>query len=67
MFFTMKDSYTDGRVAHVGIYMGDGNMIHASAFKGVMITKNVLTNPYWAKNYLFSKQYLHKRARTFWS
>ncbi len=58
MFFTMKDSYTDGRVAHVGIYMGDGNMIHASTSKGVMITKNVLTNPYWAKNYLFSKRIL---------
>ena len=49
MFFTMSDSYSDGRVAHVGIYMGDGNMIHASSSKGVMITKNVLQNPYWSK------------------
>lgn len=56
MFFTMKDSYSDGRVAHVGIYMGDGNMIHASSSKGVTITKNVLQNPYWSKNYLFSKR-----------
>jgi len=56
MFFTMKDTYTDGRVAHVGIYMGDGNMIHASTSKGVMITTNVLQNPYWSKNYLFSKR-----------
>lgn len=56
MFFTMSDSYSDGRVAHVGIYMGDGNMIHASSSKGVMITKNVLQNPYWSKNYLFSKR-----------
>ncbi|MDI7742537.1 NlpC/P60 family protein [Lysinibacillus fusiformis] len=56
MFFTMNDTYTDGRVAHVGIYMGDGNMIHASTSKGVMITTNVLSNPYWAKNYLFSKR-----------
>lgn len=58
MFFTMKDTYTDGRVAHVGIYMGDGNMIHASTSKGVMITTNVLQNPYWSKNYLFSKRVL---------
>ena len=56
MFFTMNDAYTDGRVAHVGIYMGDGNMIHASTSKGVMITANVLQNPYWSKNYLFSKR-----------
>jgi len=56
MFFTMNDTYTDGRVAHVGIYMGDGQMIHASTSKGVMITTNVLQNPYWSKNYLFSKR-----------
>lgn len=56
MFFTMKDTYTDGRVAHVGIYMGDGSMIHASTSKGVMISTNVLQNPYWSKNYLFSKR-----------
>jgi peptidoglycan DL-endopeptidase LytE len=58
LFFTMKDTYTDGRVAHVGIYMGDGSMIHASTSKGVMITSNVLQNPYWSKNYLFSKRIL---------
>ncbi|MCH1624213.1 LysM peptidoglycan-binding domain-containing C40 family peptidase [Ferdinandcohnia quinoae] len=58
MFYTMKDTYTDGRVAHVGIYMGNGNMIHASTSNGVMITKNVLQNPYWSKNYLFSKRVL---------
>ncbi len=56
MFFTMNDTYTDGRVAHVGIYMGDGNMIHASTSRGVMITTKVLQNPYWSKNYLFSKR-----------
>ncbi|WP_010096689.1 NlpC/P60 family protein [Ornithinibacillus scapharcae] len=56
MFFTMKDTYTDGRVAHVGIYMGDGSMIHASISKGVTITANVLQNSYWSKNYLFSKR-----------
>lgn len=56
MFFTMKDTYSDGRVAHVGIYMGNGSMIHASTSKGVTITTNVLQNPYWSKNYLFSKR-----------
>lgn len=56
MFFTIKDSYSDGRVAHVGIYMGDGSMIHASTSLGVAITKNVMQNPYWKSNYLFSKR-----------
>ncbi|MEQ2528229.1 NlpC/P60 family protein [Bacillaceae bacterium CLA-AA-H227] len=56
MFFTIKDSYSDGRVAHVGIYMGDGSMIHASSSLGVAITKNVMQNRYWASNYLFSKR-----------
>lgn len=56
MFFTQKDIYSDGRVGHVGIYMGDGSMIHASSSKGVSITKNVLQNPYWKQNYLYSKR-----------
>jgi peptidoglycan DL-endopeptidase LytE len=56
MFFTIKDIYSDGRVGHVGIYMGNGDMIHASSSKGVTITKDVLNNPYWSKNYLFTKR-----------
>jgi|GEM_PF-372963 len=56
LFFTNKDLYSDGRVSHVGIYMGNGDMIHASTSKGVTITKDVLKNSYWSKNYLFSKR-----------
>ncbi|GAA0493958.1 hypothetical protein GCM10008986_20580 [Salinibacillus aidingensis] len=56
MFFTTNDLYSDGRVGHVGIYMGNGDMIHASTSKGVTITKNVLSNSYWKRNYLFSKR-----------
>lgn len=56
LFFTNRDLYSDGRVGHVGIYMGDGSMIHASSSKGVNITPNVLRNPYWAANYLFAKR-----------
>lgn len=59
MFFTQRDLYSDGRVGHVGIYMGDGSMIHASSSKGVSITKNVLQNPYWKENYLYSKRVIH--------
>ncbi|OIJ21410.1 peptidoglycan endopeptidase [Anaerobacillus alkalidiazotrophicus] len=56
MFFTNNELYSDGRVGHVGIYMGDGSMIHASTSLGVDITDNVLGNPYWGANYLFSKR-----------
>ncbi|WP_456278385.1 C40 family peptidase [Bacillus sp. AK128] len=56
LFFTDSQLYSDGRVGHVGIYMADGSMIHASSSKGVIITKNVLNNPYWGKNYLFAKR-----------
>ncbi|KAA0549878.1 LysM peptidoglycan-binding domain-containing protein [Bacillus sp. BGMRC 2118] len=56
LFFTDPSTYSDGRVGHVGIYMADGSMIHASSSKGVTITKNVLQNPYWGKHYLFAKR-----------
>lgn len=56
MFFTDKQLYSDGRVGHVGIYMGNGKMIHASSSLGVDITENVLSNSYWGGNYLFSKR-----------
>lgn len=56
MFFTDRELYSDGRVGHVGIYMGDGMMIHASTSLGVDITENVLGNPYWGANYLFAKR-----------
>lgn len=58
LFFTNKDLYSDGRVGHVGIYIGNGKMIHASSSLGVDITENVLNNRYWSKNYLFAKRIL---------
>ncbi|GAE36190.1 C40 family peptidase [Halalkalibacter akibai] len=59
MFFTNNELYSDGRVGHVGIYMGDGSMIHASSSLGVNITENVLGNSYWGANYLFSKRVIN--------
>lgn len=56
LFFTTNDLYSDGRVGHVGIYMGNGDMIHASTSKGVSIVTNVMNNSYWSKNYLFAKR-----------
>ena len=41
--------FRSDRVGHVGIYIGEGNMVHSSSSKGVIITP--LDNPYFVKNY----------------
>lgn len=46
VFFTVRGS---DKVGHVGIYIGEGNMIHSSSSKGVVITP--LDNPYFVRNY----------------
>ncbi len=43
-------------VSHVGIYIGDGKMIHASSSRGVMISK--LDETYWMNSYVTSGRIL---------
>ena len=40
--------------SHVGIYIGNGKMIHASEKKGITIDR--IEDPYWQKRFLFAKR-----------
>lgn len=51
VFFSMKKS---GKVSHVGIYVGEGEMIHASESRGVI--KSALSEAYY-------KRYYHSSGR----
>lgn len=54
VFFTVRGS---SKVGHVGIYIGEDKMIHASSSNGVIITP--LDNPYFKSNY-FSSGRIHQ-------
>lgn len=46
---------TSAKVGHVGIYIGNGQFIHANTSKGVMVTK--LNDPYyWGKRFVGAKR-----------
>lgn len=55
LFFKYPEHYSDGRVGHVGIYMGNGKMIHTIPKTGVTITAYTRSS-YWTKNFLFAKR-----------
>lgn len=46
-----------GKPTHVGIYAGDGRMIHASS-RGGRVLKSSLDTPYWRRNLIGCVRYL---------
>lgn len=59
LFFSVPGRFkSDSTVGHVGIYMGNGSMIHSSPEPqdGVQITD--INKPYWQRTFLFAKRVL---------
>ncbi|TCP52501.1 peptidoglycan endopeptidase LytE [Tumebacillus sp. BK434] len=54
VFFKYPERYSDGRVGHVGMYIGNGQMLHTVPKTGVTISK--MTSSYWTRNYLYGKR-----------
>jgi len=55
LFFKYPERYSDGRVGHVGMYIGNGQMLHTVPKTGVTIT-NYQKSSYWKRNYLYAKR-----------
>ncbi len=64
LFFKDTDSSASlyaNQVTHVGIYLGNGDMIESSSTnnKGVIIVANVFSNPYYIAHYYGARDVIH--------
>lgn len=55
LLFYYSSYNSNNFITHVGIYLGSGTFIHASAKSGVIITKT--SDSYWKSKYLFATRF----------
>ena len=58
VFFDTTNSTNQGYISHVGIYMGDGNIIHSSSGKQWGVTINSLSEVYYDTKYVTARRVL---------
>jgi hypothetical protein len=56
VFFAGSGKKKKKRINHVGVYLSDGEFIHASSTEGVMVSS--LDDKYWKKRFAGSKRYV---------
>ena len=58
VFFDTEKKYT-GKVNHVGIYLNNGNFIHASSAKKKVIITNFKKKPFYKKRFLWGRRVIN--------
>ena len=59
VFFDTKKRRT-GKVCHVGIYLGNGNFIHASSGAKKVVIYNFDQKPFYKKRFLWGRRVIHE-------
>jgi len=62
MFFTTKKSQP-GQVTHVGIYLGQGNFIHASSVGKKVVIYNLNKKPFYKNHFLWGRRVVQPNFR----
>ncbi|CAA6814376.1 MAG: Invasion associated protein p60 [uncultured Sulfurovum sp.] len=61
VFFDTEKKYT-GKVNHVGIYLKNGNFIHASSAKKKVIITNFKKKPFYKKRFLWGRRIVKSKS-----
>ena len=54
----------NGKITHVGMYLGDGWFTHASTTKNEVVYSNLRTSPYYKKRLRICRRYLPEKEKT---